>query len=166
MISTFLAEHPWTIWMVLAGMVVVGSFAASWLDSRRRLTRVLLAASLLLVVALTLLPDDREVTTGCQIAWSLPTFSGPESLANITLFIPFALLAAVAWRRPWLAGLAGVGLSMGIETAQALLPSIGRSCDSQDIIANSIGAALGAVLAAIGMSSRIRRSAQIRTNRA
>jgi glycopeptide antibiotics resistance protein len=66
-----------------------------------------------------------------------------EFLANIALFVPvgvFALLlvGAGAW---WLALLAPVALTVGIETAQIGIP--GRVPDRRDLIANTMGGILG-----------------------
>jgi VanZ family protein len=62
------------------------------------------------------------------------------------LFVPPALLLAVATRRPVLALLLGASLSAAIELVQALVPAIGRSCDTNDWTSNTIGAAIGAGL--------------------
>ena len=69
-----------------------------------------------------------------------------ESLANVVLFLPAGLLLA-AWLSPrwsWLAAVAGLCVSAGIEAAQALLlPE--RYATPQDVMANGLGAALGTV---------------------
>lgn len=69
-----------------------------------------------------------------------------ESLANVALFLPAGLLLA-AWLGPrwsWLAAVAGLCVSVGIEAAQALLlPE--RYATPHDVMANGLGAALGTV---------------------
>lgn len=67
---------------------------------------------------------------------------------NITLFVPLgAALAALWWRRSWLTVLAvAVLVSVGVEAVQWAFPT-GRIANSADVIANSVGAALGIGLA-------------------
>ena len=77
-----------------------------------------------------------------------------EFLANIVLFVPLGLLVAVAWPRlrPWRVVLLGFAVSFTIELVQTLLPS--RFPTISDVIANTVGAALGwAAAARFGMSS-------------
>ncbi|PPF41035.1 VanZ family protein [Rathayibacter sp. AY1A3] len=70
-----------------------------------------------------------------------------ESIANVLLFVPVAFLAGVRWRRPVVAGLGASAMSAGIELIQAVVPAIGRACDTSDGITNTIGAAIGSLLA-------------------
>jgi glycopeptide antibiotics resistance protein len=80
-----------------------------------------------------------------------PTWITPpmvEFAANIVLFVPFSLLGAVllhrwSWRF-WLA--VGFCTSCFIELSQLVLLS-GRSADVRDVISNTLGALLGALLA-------------------
>ena len=91
---------------------------------------------------------------------------GRGSMRNVVLGVVIAvvglgvLLAGVASRRPWLMLGLGSGASLVIEAVQAVLPAIGRSCDTTDWSSNSIGALVGAVLAwaAVRLASRVRRS--------
>ncbi|MFC5261714.1 hypothetical protein ACFPJ1_06290 [Kribbella qitaiheensis] len=43
---------------------------------------------------------------------------------------------------------AGIGLSAAVEAVQALIPQLGRSCQLQYLVANSLGAVAGVGLAA------------------
>jgi glycopeptide antibiotics resistance protein len=63
-----------------------------------------------------------------------------ERLANIGLFLPLGLLAALLWRRPLLVIGACAGLSFSLEMWQSL---IGRGADAVDVVHNTVGAALG-----------------------
>lgn len=93
------------------------------------------------------------------------------------LFVPFSLLVGVSLGRAWegtgagrallgaAAGLgAGVLLSALIETTQALVPAIGRSCSTGDWLANAVGAAIGGLLAlaAVQLARASRRRAAAR----
>jgi hypothetical protein len=145
-ISTLLVEHPWLTPAALAVLVVLGPLVGRWLAPRPRAAWVCTALALLPVAALTLVPVDRELFGRCEVAWVVPTFSRVELFANVVLLVPAALAAAVALRRPLLALLAGSALSAAIELFQALVPSLGRSCSTNDWLANTVGAALGAAL--------------------
>lgn len=152
MISTLLVAHPWFGPTLLAVLVVAGPLLGRWLLGRPpRLSWILCALSLVPVVLLTLVPTQREVFERCAVGWVLPTFGRVELLANVLLFVPPVLLAGVATRRPPLALLGGVLASAGIEAVQALLPVLGRSCDTNDWLSNAIGAALGAALATVAL---------------
>jgi VanZ family protein len=72
--------------------------------------------------------------------------------------VPLALFASLRYRRP-LAVLAAVSLlSVLIELVQAALPALGRACDTNDWLMNTVGAAVGALLAiGIIVGSRRRR---------
>jgi VanZ family protein len=78
-----------------------------------------------------------------------------EALANIVFFIPVgALLAAVfAQRLFWVAVLLAVALSGLIEAGQLLLLPA-RFASWGDILANSIGAAIGAGIVALARRDR------------
>lgn len=67
---------------------------------------------------------------------------------NITLFVPFGASLAALWcRRRWplLLGLA-LATSIGVELFQWAFPT-GRIANSADVVANTLGAALGIALA-------------------
>jgi glycopeptide antibiotics resistance protein len=71
-----------------------------------------------------------------------------EFTANIFLFVPLGglLVLALGRRRAWLAVLIGIVVSLTIEVAQALvLPE--RHPSAMDVLANSLGAVLGATVA-------------------
>lgn len=151
--TDILIERPWMSPAALILLITLGPLIGAWLVPRQQLARLLLAASLLPVAVLTLVPIDRELYARCSIAleWSLPTPGEVESLANVVLFVAPVLLAGVVLRRPLLACILGSVLSLGLEALQALLLSIGRSCDSSDWFANTLGAAIGALLAAVAL---------------
>jgi VanZ family protein len=69
-----------------------------------------------------------------------------ERLANIGLFLPLGLVATLLWRRPLRAVAFGVALTFAVEGWQAY---IGRGGEFIDVLHNSVGALLGAVIGAI-----------------
>lgn len=158
MLTDFLLEHRWLMPTVLAALVLVGPVAGSQLVDRPRLAWLLAGVALLPVAALTLVPVDRELFQRCEVAWLLPTPARAELFGNLVLFVAPALLVAVATRRPALTFVAACLLSAGIEAFQALVPAMGRSCDTTDWLSNSIGAAIGVALALLAMALATRRS--------
>ncbi|WFR68573.1 VanZ family protein [Curtobacterium flaccumfaciens] len=125
---------------------------------RKLLLLALTAAYAWVIWRMTLTP---QVFTSAQnslvlhaIAWvqQLPhgawfTYERTEFLANIAMFVPVGMLAAL-WlpRRWWILGaVVGVALSAGIEIAQAVyLPY--RVADPRDVLSNGLGGLLGATL--------------------
>jgi glycopeptide antibiotics resistance protein len=76
-------------------------------------------------------------------------------LANVALFVPLALIVALATRRWWLGLITGVAVSVGSELVQRTLP--GRDASLEDVIANSLGTAIGAGIAlAVARQQRAR----------
>lgn len=71
-----------------------------------------------------------------------------ELLANIALFVPYGVLLPIAFRglKWWAVDLIGLGTTLLIELIQ---PFFGRSCDADDIIANTVGAIIGCAAAKI-----------------
>lgn len=124
--------------------------------------RALTAAAVLYLagVALVVLwpsPVDRPEAGTIQVvfvwlhAHGLPRWLGYAQLewtSNVAFFVPFGLLAVLLGARPWAAVLAGVAASAAAETAQALfLPE--RTASLMDILANSLGALVGAAIAVL-----------------
>jgi glycopeptide antibiotics resistance protein len=83
-------------------------------------------------------------TIGTQLSHGLERYEAKQLLGNIALFVPFGLLLPAAvrtCRRLWVTLVVAAGLSVLIETMQALLP--GHTTDVDDVILNTTGAALG-----------------------
>ncbi|MGW7532433.1 VanZ family protein [Amycolatopsis sp. NPDC054798] len=117
---------------------------------RHRILWVLVLLSVLPVVALTLVPASSRVDyVVCVIQFSVPTLTSVELLANVALFFPPVFFAVLATRRPLLMLAAGAGLSAAIEAVQALVPAIGRACDTNDWAMNTLGAVLAVLLAGV-----------------
>jgi hypothetical protein len=81
-------------------------------------------------------------------AWGWSGIAWRPVIDNVTLFVPLgAALAAVWCRRGWPVLLAVAALtSVGVELFQWSFPT-GRIANSADVIANTVGAALGITLA-------------------
>lgn len=82
-----------------------------------------------------------------------PTYTVLEILANVALFVPFGVLALTAFRgmKVWSATAAGLATSGLIEGVQLFLPT--RFSTVSDLIANTAGALIGALV----VTSRRRR---------
>jgi hypothetical protein len=65
--------------------------------------------------------------------------------ANILMFVPLGFLLTLFFRRPWFGVVLALMLSAAAEVTQIVIPS--RQPTARDIVANSLGAALGAALA-------------------
>lgn len=149
MISTFLVLHadlvPVFFWLTLAAGALLG-----WLLHRSDRQHALLALAILGLIsplALTLSPASGSPDAFCTVQFSVP-FQGIDTLANLAMLVPLALFASLRFRRPLRTFAAVSGLSALIELTQAFLPALGRSCDTDDWFMNTIGAALGTLVAA------------------
>jgi hypothetical protein len=77
--------------------------------------------------------------------WLLRTHA-LEFLFNVALFLPLGAGGALLWRRPTTAMWALIAflLSASIELVQVVMP--GRDASARDVVANTVGATLGAAL--------------------
>jgi len=141
--------------------------------SRVSRARVVCCSLLLLgfataVFAATLTPDplDRGLQPAIQQILDamhrrgLPGWFGYPALefsANVLMFVPLAFLIAMLlpYRFRWLAFAIGPALSIGIEVVQAVGLSA-RFASVGDVIANSVGAFIGGILA-IALRAAVRR---------
>jgi glycopeptide antibiotics resistance protein len=111
---------------------------------RRLLRLAALAASLALVLSLTLEPGD-EPNHVALAPWATQQLNAVNVVGNIGLFaLPSALLWSFGWplRRTVVAGFV---LSLGIELLQLVIP--GRTTATVDVLCNTAGAAAGWMLA-------------------
>ena len=88
------------------------------------------------------------------VPWSLKPFATRQWLdagLNILFFVPLGALARWRGWRLWAVVLAGLGLSVGVESAQVFLE---RTCDVTDVLMNGTGACVGAAVVQL----RLRRA--------
>jgi VanZ family protein len=141
------------------------------MSPRRRLVLLAAAAVLVLVGVLVVgyLPSrvdgGVEPTVRRVLAW-LQDHGAPawvdydvaDFLANIGFFVPIGLVGALLlpWRMWWLAVPAGALLSAAVEFGQYLfLPE--RYASASDVLANTAGALLGALIGAAARAARRQR---------
>jgi glycopeptide antibiotics resistance protein len=111
---------------------------------RKLLQRAALAASLALVLVATLPPTDGPNHVAVE-PWTEPQLSAVNVVGNVALF---AVPSAVIWFFGWpFRRTVGVGflLSLGIELLQLVIP--GRTTATTDLLCNTLGAAVGWLVA-------------------
>jgi glycopeptide antibiotics resistance protein len=144
---------------------------------RHPILSIMTFAYLALVGWLTLSPVSGHTQFG--LLWDLAefferhqrtewiTFSMLEFAANVAMFVPIGLFFVLLFgrRQWWLAILGGVALTVVIELAQQSIAS--RVSDPRDLVANSLGAIIGTLLALVLTAAKARRirSAQARRSR-
>jgi glycopeptide antibiotics resistance protein len=119
---------------------------------------VLAVAYLAVVAFITLTPARRGSAVSelsgraHSVMDSLPlpagfTSADAEFALNVLMFAPLGVFAVLLFgaRGFWLAALTGIALSVGIEWLQEFVPS--RVSDPRDLLANGVGAIVGALLA-------------------
>jgi len=112
---------------------------------RTLLKRAALGASLAFVFVITLRPvaGPNKVVLA---PWGVQQLDGVNVVGNVVLF---ALPAAALWHLGWSLRrtvVAGFALSLGIELLQLAVP--GRTTATADVLCNTVGAAVGWLLAA------------------
>src|SRR5688572_6319026 len=114
----------------------------------RRTTAFLVASWLIVIAVATLMPAETDVTLPASCVFC-GQFGGVDFVLNIVLFVPLGV--GLRWLLgSWLAsGLVGAATTLVIETLQwRLIP--GRDASLGDLLANTLGALLGAWLATEG----------------
>ncbi len=165
MITNLLVENsalvPAALGLIAVVCVGVGHLLLRARRYGHRILWALVALSVLAVVALTLVPTSGRAFAVCTLQFSLPTFGTVELLANMALFFPAVFFATLATGRPLLMLGAGAALSAAVEAVQALVPAIGRACDTNDWAMNTAGT-IAAVLLAIGTMAITSRRQSVR----
>lgn len=130
----------------------------------------LLAVYLGAVTAVTMTPgrthDSSLGIVRTVLAWldergvPLP-FASVEAVANVVMFVPFGVLVGLllGLRRWWAVVLLGAATSVVIETVQRVVPE--RYSTVQDVVMNTLGAAVGVAALAWWLARRARRRAGV-----
>lgn len=141
---------------VTAASVLLAAVLALTGRGGRGLAALLAIGGLVLIAGLTLAPVGGLPGDGCATEPRAPL----DDIPNVALFFVPALFAVVATRSPLLVLLAGPALSATIEWVQDVVPSLGRRCDVDDLLANSAGA-----VAAVAVGSLLLLIAHLVTRR-
>jgi glycopeptide antibiotics resistance protein len=134
---------------------------------------VLLVLYTLLIAAVTLTPQQLGTGSGTLIGHMLDIFASHretswltyervEKLGNVAMFVPFGFLAALHFgRNRWWLGFAfGASFSAAIEIFQGTVLTQSRFATFSDLVTNTIGAGIGAVLGLAWMAVWPPRSAR------
>ena len=117
----------------------------------RRILAIALAAYLLFVGWVTLNPAPPNPARNellLQLLKILPiSYDALEFTANIGMFVPIGALVTILSRHLWIGIVVGIALTCGIEFTQQFLPA--RFPDVRDLVANSLGALIGATAVAM-----------------
>jgi glycopeptide antibiotics resistance protein len=145
-----------------AAMIVVVMGRARGMSGPTIVARCALLGAVGWILALTIFPIPVEArwwrfhrlfsnmhflpfgTIRAQLASGLEYSEARQLIGNLVLFVPFGFLLPAAvrtCRRLWVTLVAAAGLSVLIESLQAILPE--HATDIDDVILNSTGAALG-----------------------
>ena len=129
-----IAQHPL---LTTATLAYLGVVALITLGPQPGGSLFRLLANAAMAVAWRIDPDSRF------------SYSDLEFTANIAMFLPVGVLLVLILgpRRWWLAIGFGILLTIGIEAAQSVIPS--RVSDARDLVANSAGAIIGALLGVV-----------------
>ncbi|MCC4908022.1 VanZ family protein [Microbacterium sp. cx-59] len=98
-----------------------------------------------------------------DLGWSTVRQGWIEFGANIALFVPLGFLLTGLFRRPWWGFALALVLSIGVELVQILLPA--RLPSPRDVLANALGAAVGAAIAWVVLIRPSRRARRPATRR-
>lgn len=111
------------------------------------LTVYLLAVVLVLVLPVGYSDIVQTIADALRNAAGAASFGSGwiEFVANILMFAPLGFLLTLLFRHPWYGVLLALTLSAGAELVQLVIPS--RQASLRDILANVLGAAIGAALA-------------------
>lgn len=152
----YLSANVPPAFIAAAVLAAVAATVSVYAVARRRGGRpvalALATAAVAAVLMLTLPPVGSAPHTAVTCETSLDPVRRilfAEGWLNVALFVPVGFFGALALRRPVAVVVSGTALSALIETAQALLPRLGRGCDSGDLAMNALGTALGATAAAV-----------------
>ncbi|MFJ6653886.1 VanZ family protein [Microbacterium sp. NPDC091313] len=118
----------------------------------RRGAALVLGVYAAVVVVVLLSPISPEVAVAWltallrdDVGWSAVRQGWVEFALNIALFVPLGLLVTMLFRRVWLGVVTALLLSVAAEAVQEFLP--GRLASLRDVLANVVGAAIGAFIA-------------------
>ncbi|WP_313356185.1 VanZ family protein [Microbacterium sp.] len=132
-------------------------------DPRRRWAAWFLAVYGAIVVAVLVLPIGYSRIVGVIHQWigdalGVTSFGAGwvEFAANVVIFAPLGFLLTLLFRHPWHGTAVAVALSVAAELGQFVIPA--RQPSLRDLLANALGAALGALLAVIIVRRRERRA--------
>ncbi|UUT34497.1 VanZ family protein [Microbacterium elymi] len=122
----------------------------------------LLVAALILLAPVSYGGVIHVLAAGLRSLPGVPAFGDGwvEFVANIVLFVPMGFFLTLLFRHPAYGAVLGIAISAAVEVAQIVIPD--RTPTVRDILSNSIGAAVGALIAwliVVGSKRRLAKTA-------
>ncbi|MFB7309930.1 VanZ family protein [Streptomyces sp. NPDC056192] len=143
--------HDTFIFLAMLTAATVGLFGFK--IARTRTARAgmhgLLTAAVTSVICLTLWTTGSPVSKPMMCVINrdlLEPFTTTQGLLNAGMFAPVGLLGVLATKKVSETLIGGVLLTLSIETLQGAFSFLGRGCDTSDLLMNSIGVIIGALL--------------------
>ena len=118
------------------------------MSSLRRLPASAIALSVALVLYATLTPGAAAAVGAAHWQFTVGETPLTDACSNVLLFVPFGVALVIGGVGVGAATMIGLVLSLAIELLQSTGHPAGRYATYADLVANSAGAALGAVIAA------------------
>jgi len=166
-VRIYTAALPWFLPGLVLAMVLgvpLSGPVAHWLRTRRAVG-YLLIVSLGAILAATLPPGaegfDRAADRigACDLhriglATSHDYLSVSEVSLNVLLFVPLGVAIALLPRTRRTLGIAVAAflLPVSIEVTQLVVPTLGRACESGDVVDNLAGLLLGLAIGGVGVA--------------
>ncbi|WP_433892247.1 VanZ family protein [Streptomyces sp. CA-111067] len=151
MLSTALQGQSWPllVTVVVALLVACAIFSVVRRNGRRPFEYSCLSALVVVELSVTLVMSNGGYEShNCVVNHDFAEpFRTSQGWLNVLLFLPIGLAGALATRALLPAVVGSAALSLITEFSQALVPGVGRNCDSSDFTANVVGALLGALTA-------------------
>lgn len=152
MISAILNGNPWLIpaFITVGTCISVAMIYAARRWALQKGVAVLFGLTFAAELTATLYPSYTGAGSSGICTFNRDLFSPlvtQQGIMNVAMFAPLILLAAFLFRSPASALASGIALSGATELAQGLIPGIGRSCATEDFMANSLGSAVGVAVA-------------------
>lgn len=148
---------PWiSAFALIATGVVIWVSVRHGSDHRATVDRILtvwLVAALVVVAYLTLQPGPNGLVGARPSIFNpMSRLDREDAIANVLLYIPVGLFAALLWRsKTWIVVRATgfvFAVSFTIEFAQRALP-LDRAATTHDVVFNTLGGLAGAVVGAL-----------------
>jgi hypothetical protein len=156
-LSAALKGQSWTllVTIVIAVLVAYVIFSVVRRNGRRSYEYACLSALVVVELSVTLVMSDGGYEShSCVINHDMAEpFRTSQGWLNVLLFLPIGLAGALATRALLPTVVGSAALSLATEFSQALVPGVGRNCDSSDFTANVVGALLGALISFVYLNA-------------
>ncbi|TJZ99509.1 VanZ family protein [Actinacidiphila oryziradicis] len=151
MFAAIFKDQSWFLFVVAVITVILacGVYSLARKHGQRPYAFAALTAVTVVEVSVTLaMPNGGRTTDVCVLNRDLvEPFLTTQGLLNLAMFLPLGFVGVLAARSVVPVVLGSAALSLLSEVCQAVVPGIGRNCDSSDFFMNTLGGILGAAAA-------------------